>query len=130
MKAYPIILENDYQTIASWWEDYSWPIVPKEILPQNGFMVKSEEVPLVAGFCYKTDSPILIFEWIVGNPKVEKSLRKEGLKYLINYVTLWSKSQGFSKIITMTKNSGMVESLKDCKFQETDKEMIHFMRSI
>jgi len=62
--------EEDYELLCSWWE--SWRKTPpdKDMLPDNGkggFIVYDENVPVVAGFMYNTNSSLVWIEFIVSN---------------------------------------------------------------
>ena len=38
--------EEDYKTICSWWKWWRWPVIPKEMLPddgKSGFMVEKNK---------------------------------------------------------------------------------------
>tara|TARA_R100001082_G_scaffold105791_1_gene78147 strand:+ start:312 stop:722 length:411 start_codon:yes stop_codon:yes gene_type:complete len=81
--------EEDYETICKWWKWWRWPIIPKEVLPDNGksgFMVEKNNVPIVSGFLYLTNSNVILLEWIVSNPNYKDKDRKEAIKLLINNV--------------------------------------------
>jgi hypothetical protein len=81
--------EEDYETICKWWKWWRWPIIPKEVLPDNGksgFMVEKNNVPIVSGFLYLTNSNVILLEWIVSNPNYKDKDRKEAIKLLINSV--------------------------------------------
>ena len=30
------LVEDDYKTLTSWWEQWKWPVLPREFLPNNG----------------------------------------------------------------------------------------------
>lgn len=130
MKIYPLNLDKDYDVLVRWWEGYGWPAPSKDILPTNGFIVKKDEVGVVAGFCYKTDSSMMLFEWIIGNPNIEKETRKDGQTLLIRFVKLWAKTNGFNYLFTMTKNSGLEQRLLDNGFKKTDIDVSHFVGGI
>ena len=51
--------EEDYETICKWWKWWRWPSLPKTALPNNGkggFMVEKNNIPIVSGFLYVSNS--------------------------------------------------------------------------
>ena len=78
--------EEDYETICKWWELWNWPVIPKEMLPENGLsglMVEKKGINIVAGFIYMTNSTTAILDWIVSNPDYRDKDRKYAIELLI-----------------------------------------------
>ena len=63
---------EDWSTLTSWWDNWpDWQTPPKDFLPDNGkggFIVEKNNMPIVAGFMYFTNSEGVLLEWIVSNP--------------------------------------------------------------
>ena len=55
--------ENDYEKLlVNWWKDWGWQAPPKDFLPDNGaggFMVYNKDIPICAGFIYKSNSKVV-----------------------------------------------------------------------
>ena len=78
--------EGDYETICSWWKWWRWAVLPKDFLPNNGeggFMIEKNNVPIVCGFLYLTNSKVAILEWIVSNPEYKDKDRKQAIEKLL-----------------------------------------------
>jgi len=118
--------QSDYEILSSWWRGWSWPLVPKECLPQTGYIIDD----LCAGFLYKTDSSIAWMEWIISNPKADKFVRGEALDVLIVSLIEKAKEQGFSSIFTSSNKLSFKDRLIKHKFIETDKDVSQFIRSL
>lgn len=121
-----LVNQENYNILKQWWEGYSWPVIPFEMLPKIGFIVDN----VVAGFIYSTDSKICLIEWIIGNPDSDKNERKKALNNLLNVLCNTAKEMGYTHCFTYTKNSGLINALKLNEFKKTDEQMIHFMRGL
>ena len=66
------LTENDWDTLVSWWEAWpKWNTPAQDFLPDNatsGLMIEKNNIPIVAGFLYFTNSSAVLLEWIVSNP--------------------------------------------------------------
>jgi hypothetical protein len=121
-----LVNEQNYSMLVEWWKQHNWSPVPLSMLPRTGFIVND----IVAGFIYSTDSNLCLIEWIISDPKSEKIKRKESLSVLLDTLCMAAKELGFNACFTYTKNKGLIETLQKNNFNETDKEMIHFIRSL
>lgn len=123
-------LEKDYDEVSSWWTKQKWPVIPSEFLSPTGFIAIDGDDKVAVTWVYRTDSPIYIMEWLVGNPDVSHEKRKQGIEGVINTSSIYAKESGASQLFTMIRNDRLSEKLKDLDFKETDKEMTHFIRSL
>ena len=60
--------ESDWDLLVQWWKWWRWPLMPKEYFPDNGIgglMVEKNNIPIVAGFIYFTNSKGALLEWII-----------------------------------------------------------------
>ena len=107
--------EDDYPTIAKWWEAWNWPVLPREMLPDNGesgYIVEKNGIPIVSGFLYLTNSTGALLEWIVSNPDYREKDRKEAIEMLINGVEKDCKKLGLSYIFTIGRAKSLIETHK------------------
>lgn len=61
------LINTDYKVLVDWWKWWRWPSIPKNFLPDNGtggIMIQKENIPIVAGFIYYTNSDAVFVEWI------------------------------------------------------------------
>ena len=75
--------ENDWDTLVGWWRWWRWKPPVKSFLPENGtggIMVEKNGVPIVAGFMYETNASVVLFEWIISNPKYKEKDRKQAVE--------------------------------------------------
>jgi hypothetical protein len=121
-----LVNEQNYSMLVEWWKEHNWGIVPFSMLPKIGFIVDGT----VAGFIYSTDSQVCLIEWIISDPKSEKLKRKKCLDYLLSVLCETAKDMGFKMGYTYTKNKGLIENLEKNGFQQTDTDVVHFIRRL
>lgn len=108
--------ETDWDTLVSWWSNWKgWQYPPKDFLPDNGtggIIVYSNDIPVVAGFIYFTNSKAVLLEWIVSNPKYRESNRQEAIELLISTAEKVCKDQGSKYIFTIGRNKQLTNTHK------------------
>jgi len=108
--------ETDWDTLVSWWSNWKgWHHPPKDFLPDNGtggIIVYSNDIPVVAGFIYFTNSKAVLLEWIVSNPKYRESNRQEAIELLISTAEKVCKDQGSKYIFTIGRNKQLTNTHK------------------
>jgi hypothetical protein len=108
--------ESDWKTLVQWWDEWpEWVNPPKDFLPDNGIgglMVEKNNLPIVAGFIYFTNSKGALLEWIVSNPKYKERDRKEAIELLIMGAEEVCKAQGFKYMFTIGRNKHLIETHK------------------
>ena len=106
------LTKNDYETIASWWRWWKWPVLPKEMLPDNGesgYMVEKNGTPIVSGFLYLTNSTGALLEWIVSNPDYREKDRKKAIEMLINGVESDCKKISIKYIFSIGRSKPLMD---------------------
>lgn len=121
-----IDLETDYNTLSSWWKHYNFPVIPKDSLSKNGFIIDNT----CAGFIYCTDSNIAWLEFIVANPSISRDQRQNGLIDLISGLTGLAKELGYSHVFTSTNHPNLEKLLVETGYTLQDRNVSHLMRSI
>ena len=107
------LVEEDYDIICEWWEWWRWPVLPKSALPDNGksgFIVEKNNIPIVSGFLYLTNSTGALLEWIVSNPKYREKDRKDAIEFLINNVEAYCKDIGITYIFSIGRNKHLMKT--------------------
>lgn len=114
-----VLEESDWETLTSWWKSWRWPEMSKEILPMNGtggIMVYKDDVPIVSGFLYLTNSKVAWLDWIVSNPSYKETDRKEAIMLLINTLEEIGKNQGYNVIISITRSKSLINIHKELNY--------------
>ena len=118
------LTESDYQTLEKWWKAWNWPPVEKEFLPDNGtggFVVYKENVMIVAGFVYITNSKAVLLEWIISNPEYREDDRDMAITCLISTVEKIIKGWGYKYIFTIGRTKALINKHKELGWHVDDK---------
>lgn len=106
--------ESDWETLVEWWDAWpEWVNPPKDFLPDNGtggLMVEKNDLPIVAGFIYFTNSKGALLEWIISNPKYKDKDRKEAIELLVIGAEEVCKAQGCKYMFTIGRNKNLIET--------------------
>ena len=124
--------ENDYENIlVNWWNDYAWTPPFKNFLPDNGtggFIVYSKDIPICAGFVYKTNSKVAWVDWIISDKNYkDKKIKAEALEYLITTMSNICKELGYIYAYALIKHKGLIkiyEKLGYIKADNYNQELI------
>lgn len=105
--------EGDYETICSWWKWWRWTVLPKDFLPNNGeggFMIEKNNIPIVSGFLYLTNSKGAMLEWIVSNPEYKDKDRKQAIEKLLIDVEEFCKSINIKYIFSIGRSKHLMDT--------------------
>ena len=122
--------KKDYPTIWGWWRKHDSFAPLEEHLPPTGLVAHKDKEGIAAGFLYKTDSSICVFEFAVCNPEASKEDRDIGLDLIIKKAIEWSKTNNYTLIYTSISIQKYINRLKDNGFIEVDKNQTHMFKGI
>lgn len=128
------LTENDWNTLVSWWNAWpDWPVIPKEFLPDNGtggFIVESNDIPIVAGFVYMTNSKAALLEWVISNPDYRNDDRKQAVELLITAVERVLKDHGIKFIFSIGRNKSLIETHKKLGWHVDNEPSYELLKTI
>ena len=108
------LTEKDWDTLVSWWDNWpKWKAPVKDFLPENGkggLIVEINDIPVVAGFIYLTNSKTALLEWIVSNPKYRETDRKQPIELLITGAENLVKSLDYKYLFAVMQHKGLIET--------------------
>ena len=116
--------ESDYETLVKWWDWWRWEAPPQDFLPDTGFIVEKNNIGIVAGFVYMTNSKAALFEWVISNPEYRESDRKSAIELLIQAVERVLKDQGIKYVFSIGRNEHLINTHKKLGWQ-VDKKPSH-----
>ena len=125
--------EEDYETICKWWELWNWPVIPKEMLPdkgKSGFIVEKNNIPIVSGFLYLTNSTGALLEWIVSNPEYREDDRKEAIELLINNAEIVCKNMGITYIFSIGRSKNLMKTHEKLGWQVDKKPSYEIIKNL
>ena len=110
------LTESDYEILTDWWKAWNWPILVKDMLPDNGtggIMVENEGENIVAGFLYWSNSKMVWLDWIISNPKTNRDIRQEAIKKLILTAESMTKEAGSKFMMSISRSNSLLKIHKE-----------------
>jgi hypothetical protein len=107
---------EQYELVANWWDAHGWHAVPQEFLSKTGLMVFDEDnVPRAAIWLYRTDSPVMMAEWLVVNPDNSPRQSYAAVKELLVNVKLIADASG-AYLMTFLQNDSLIKNFEKQDF--------------
>tara|TARA_Y100001938_G_scaffold150774_1_gene243345 strand:+ start:6904 stop:7314 length:411 start_codon:yes stop_codon:yes gene_type:complete len=128
-----ILKEEDYSVICDWWKWWRWPAIPKEMLPDNGksgFMIEKNNIPIVSGFLYLTNSTGALLEWIVSNPNYREKDRQKAIELLLSEAERICKKMGITYVFSIGRNKSLIETHKRLGWKVDEKPSHEIIKNI
>jgi len=103
---------SDYEILSDWWKAWGWPVMKKDMLPDNGtggIMVENEGENIVAGFLYWSNSKLVWLDWIISNPSADKKIRKQAIEMLILTAEQMVKEAGSKYIMSISRSNSLLK---------------------
>lgn len=127
------LINTDYNVLVDWWKWWRWPSIPQNFLPDNGtggIMIQKENIPIVAGFIYYTNSDAVFVEWIISNPKYKDNDRKEAIEMLLNTIEAICKEQGKKYMFSIGRNQNLINTHKKLGWDVDNKPSYEIAKKI
>ena len=128
------LTENDWDTLVSWWDAWpSWVNPPKDFLPDNGtggLIIEKNNIPIVAGFLYFTNSAAVLLEWIISNPKYKEKDRKEAIETLIQSAEIFCKNNNKKYMFSIGRNKSLINIHKKLNWSIDEKASYEITKQI
>jgi hypothetical protein len=106
------LTESDYLILSDWWKAWCWPVMAKDMLPDNGtggIMVENKGENIVAGFLYWSNSKLVWLDWIISNPDADKKIRKQAIEMLILTAEQMVKEAGSKYIMSISRSNSLLK---------------------
>jgi hypothetical protein len=126
------LTESDWETLSDWWKAWKWPVMAKDMLPDNGtggIMVENEGENIVAGFLYWSNSKLVWLDWIISNPKASRDIRQEAIKKLILTAEHMTKEAGSKYMMSISRSNSLLKTHEQMGWN-VDKTPSHEMVKI
>ena len=111
---------EQYDMITHWWEGHNWVPVPEIFLSKTGLIVEDEGVPRAVIWLYRTDSPVMMGEWLVTNPDNTDRQSYEAVKFLLTGVKLIAEGAE-AYLMTFLQDPSLVKAFKKQGFTVEEK---------
>ena len=103
---------SDYEILSDWWKAWGWPVMAKDMLPDNGtggIMVENKGENIVAGFLYWSNSKLVWLDWIISNPNADKKIRKQAIEMLILTAEQMVKEAGGKYMMSISRSNSLLK---------------------
>ena len=119
-----------YPIFLKWWQDWGFtPILP-QMLSENGIIIYNDNIPICAGWLFRTDSNTAIAGWLISNKK-HKNKRKGCIEQLIIELEKLAKKLGFELLNFPVSNPFLRNKLENLNFDDfVDKNITNYFKRI
>ena len=127
------LTEQDYSMLVDWWKWWRWSPPSKNLLPNNGtggIIIEKNNIPVVAGFLYFTNSEMVLLEWIVSNPKYKESDRKDAIEMLINVSEQVCRKENKKYMFTIGRSKHLINTHKKLGWVVDEKPSYEIVKTI
>jgi len=103
---------SDYEILSDWWKAWGWPVMAKDMLPDDGtggIMIENEGENIVAGFLYWSNSKMVWLDWIISNPNADKKIRKQAIELLILTAEQMVKEAGSKYMMSISRSNSLLK---------------------
>ncbi len=121
-------MPRDYSVIESWWRARKMEAQKFEYLPPTGFMVKYKHEPVVAGFLFKTDTPLAVIGHLVSDPAADIYVRSDAIDKLINVLVSEAIRCKFEVVTASSNIKRLNERYEALGFTKSDVNETHYGR--
>ncbi len=116
------LTEKDWPLLLDWWKQWpDWEAPNRDFLPETALVVEKNNVPVMAGFLYLTNSKAVLLEWIVSDPQYRETDRKEILELLIKGSEHFCKELGYLYMFSIGRNKKLIETHRNLGWNIDDK---------
>lgn len=123
--------DEDYSTLVKWWDTWpEWQAPPKTFLPDTGFIVEKNNIGIVAGYVYMTNSKAALLEWIISNPEYRESDRKDAITLLIQAVERVLSDQGIKHVFTIGRHKSLINLHKKLGWLVDEKPSYEIIKNL
>jgi hypothetical protein len=123
--------DEDYSTLVKWWDAWpEWQAPPKTFLPDTGFIVEKNNIGIVAGYVYMTNSKAALLEWIISNPEYRESDRKDAITLLIQAVERVLSDQGIKHVFTIGRHKSLINLHKKLGWLVDEKPSYEIIKNL
>jgi len=125
------LTSEDYSTLVKWWDAWpKWQAPPQTFLPDTGFIVEKNNIGIVAGYVYITNSKAALLEWIISNPEYRESDRKDAITLLIQAVERVLTDQGIKHVFTIGRNKHLINLHKKLGWMVDEKPSYEIIKNL
>lgn len=124
-------VDGYFDVIKQWWLLRDMPYPDINFLPPTSVLIWYGDLPLCAGFLFKTDANIAIINHVVSNPSIpgiKKWVRSEAINFLLEELIERAKVDGFQLLTASSNVHRLNKRYEDLGFEKSDENETHYGR--
>lgn len=120
--------EKHYEEVVLWMNARGWPVLPLELLPEDGFIVPG----VCCAFVYTSEKckSLAFMEWIFTNPEASSNDRNDGLDLVIEKIYSFCRSKGVISVVTYLNDSGLIDRIVKSGGEISETDMVGVIRRL
>jgi len=119
-----------YDIFSKWLITQSFPLINKEILPENVFVMYTDDIPAYCIWIYRTDSRLAWLAFPASNKNVAYKKKEGGLRFLINHVCEYLKKKKVLSVFTTSGTENVIKALSENGFELGDSSISHYIKKL
>ena len=104
-------IPEEYDIVSSWWKAHGWAPVPEKLLARTGLVAENDGHPVAAVWVYRTDSAVLLAEWLVADPEASPKDSYRAVTNLLDSVKLLADYSGCA-VLMFVQEEGLLRKLE------------------
>jgi len=118
---------EQYEMVSEWWTAHNWTSVPQEFLSKTGLVVYDGDIPRAAIWLYRTDSPVMIAEWLVTNPENLPRESYKAVNLILESIKDIADSSG-AYLMTFLQDPSLIKNFEKKEFHMEEKpyRIVHY----
>lgn len=125
-----MISMGDYEMLEDWWKAHKMQAPARDMTPSTTFITTKASTPYLSVALFLTNTSLAWVDNLIGNPSVDKSLRRDLVKPTLDYISNYAANLGFNKLFCMSIDPRTSRRYRQLGFVETCKNVNTFVKEI
>lgn len=118
-----------YQIVCGWWEKHGWPVIPKNMLGNDGYMIFIGEKPIMSAYLYKAENASYgMIEWVLSNPESTHEERTQVFDLLMDHLAVLAKDKKIACVQMFAKNKRLEDRLVKSGFSKSGEGLSGYFK--
>lgn len=130
MRIFRDIVDKDYKDIIEWWKDWGFPVMTKNSLSRNGYIVEEDGNNICACWLFFTSNSLFCtMAYPICNKKVDYKSRCKALDFLLEEIKSIAIKNNNPIIFTTVERGHLKSRLEKHGFLKGDESVDQFFYS-
>ncbi len=122
--------DRHFELIKSWFDKRKFPAPDPDLLPPTGCVIYMGEIPMCAGFLFKTDTPVAVIAHLIADPDTGKSDRSNAVDYLLITLQWAARDLGFKHVMCSSNLPQVCARFEKVGFLKGDENVTTYRRDL